>query len=394
MIKISNLDLNTQEGRNEALQRLLEAGKEMAINDAINAVEGESDNARPSERIAMAGEFLRAVDRYEEKLNSPNPEMQRAPSREHVDNYEMEFLIDNWMPADRLTLLTGPGGVGKSYLALQYVCGLAMGIADHALVPYHGSVEGMYQDRPHAFRKEPIKVVVASYEEGLDDTWKRIAHICDSLGWADYDSLAKQIEFTDLKTFGPIWGVDQGAHLATRAKLLELGKWLFDQCESSGASLLMLDPSAAAFGASEIARESVREFCSYLNGWGQQVNCATLLIAHPPKSGDDYSGSTDWQGSCRSLWTLRVESETNSTGKPKETSQWYQLTNVKRNYAAPQPEVYLEKLPNNNKGCSPIWVRSNDKADAQEFYSDYNNPQPRKDNDNDSDSTEGYNVDF
>ena len=152
--------------------------------------------------------------------------------------------------------------------------------------------------------------MIASYEEDLSETWKRIAWICDWLGWADYDKLTKQIRFVDLKMFGPhlgSWGGYTPCHV--RAKLLEIGDWLLSECDSYGARLLMLDPSAGVYGGSENARESVREFCSYLNGWGQQMNCATLLIAHPNKAGDDYSGNTDWLGSCRAMWTLRVEKE-------------------------------------------------------------------------------------
>ena len=111
--------------------------------------------------------------------------------------------------------------------------------------------------------------MIASYEEDLFETWDRIAKICDWLGWADYDKLAKQIRFVDLKMFGPLWGVGQDTHLAIRAKLLEVGDWLLKECKDFGARLLMLDPSAGVYGANENARESVREFCSHLNGWGQ-----------------------------------------------------------------------------------------------------------------------------
>ena len=102
---------------------------------------------------------------------------------------------------------------------------------------------------------------------------------------ADYDTLRKQIRFVDLKMFGPLWGVKQGTHLATRAELLDVGEWLMTECkrEDQEARLLMLDPSAGVYGGSENARESVREFCSHLNGWGQDIGCATLLIAHPSK---------------------------------------------------------------------------------------------------------------
>ena len=379
-LKISDLDLNDPQGRDDAIKRLLKAGKQLAITDAINVIEGtpHPDNLTPTEHVSHARDYLREADRFDQALNAPTPVLQEAPSRESVDNYQMPFLIDNWMPANRLTILTGPGGIGKSYLALQHGCGLALGVTDYFLTPYHGTLDELYATNSNAFRKDPIKVVIASYEEDLHETWKRIALICDTLGWADYDKLTKKIRFVDLKLLGPVWGVQEDTHLATRAKLLDVGKWLLDECHTFGAGLLVLDPSAGAFGGSEIARESVREFCSHLNGWGQSEKCATMLIAHPPKSGEDYSGSTDWLGSCRALWTLRAKSRTTgTTGNGKETHQWYQLTNVKQNYASPQREIYLEKSIAGGKGIkghTPVWIRANTQEDAEAFHADYHTP--------------------
>ena len=242
---------------------------------------------------------------------------------------------------------------------------------------YHGTYKEMYSERLNAFRKDPINIVIASYEEDLAETWKRIAWICDTLGWADYNKLTKRIRFVDLKMFGPIWGVEQDTHLAIRAKLLRVGDWLMKECENKDApaQLLMLDPSAGVYGGNENARESVREFCSHLNGWGQDASCATLLIAHPPKSDDDFSGSTDWLGSCRAMWTLRTEQRTDKTqgkGKNAETYDWYQLTNVKQNYASPQRAIFLRKFRTAH-GWTPIWERCS-QAEAEEFHTEYSKP--------------------
>ena len=321
-----------------------------------------------------ADAVMRAIQNTRQILTG-NPVFQEAPPREDTDAYKPKFLIDNWMPANRLTLLTGPGGTGKSYLALQYIAGLAMGITDYFLKPYHGTSEELFSENSHAFRKDSIKVVIASYEEDLSETWKRIAWICDWLGWADYETLTKQIRFVDLKMFGPMWGVGQDTHLATRAKLLDVGDWLLSECDLYGAELLMLDPSAGVYGANENARESVREFCSYLNGWGQQVNCATLLIAHPNKAGDDYSGNTDWLGSCRAMWTLRVEKENRGTKTKPEWHYWYQLTNAKQNYAESQRAIFLQKINNKQeKRWTPIWQRCS-QSEAEEFFNEYHNRQ-------------------
>ena len=362
---LDNLDLTTSEGLETAKRLFVEQSRK----HKIESLKHEDDHHEILDTFGAIRKFNDFIDQSER----PTPVLQDAPSREDTDAYEPKFLIENWMPANRLTLLTGPGGTGKSYLALQHIAGLAMGITDYFLKPYHGTPDELFSENSRAFRKDPIKVVIASYEEDLSETWKRIAWICDWLGWADYDELKKQIRFVDLKMFGPIWGVGQDIHLATRAKLLEIGDWLLSECDSYGAELLMLDPSAGAFGGSEIARESVREFCSYLNGWGQQVNCATLLIAHPPKTGDDYSGSTDWLGSCRAMWTLRQEEHTTGTGANKETKEWYQLTNVKQNYASPQREIYLQKIKSNQGSFTPIWQKC-DRDAAIDFFNAYHNP--------------------
>ena len=369
------MNINTKEERQLARTKLDEIAR-AKIQEDFQVARQDLETFNPSDPgedttargiLFNALQFLDQLDR----LDRVPPVLESAPTRKDADAYLPEFLIDNWMPANRLTILTGTGGIGKSFLALQHIAGLTMGITDYFLKPYHGTVEKLYSENSHAFRKDPIKVVIASYEEDLSETWKRIASVCDWLGWSDYDKLAKQIRFVDLKMFGPLWGVGQDTHLAIRAKLLEVGDWLLKECKDFGARLLMLDPSAGVYGANENARESVREFCSHLNGWGQQVNCATLLIAHPNKAGE-YSGNTDWLGSCRAMWKIGVEEENKGTKTNPEWHYWYQLTNVKQNYAAPQRAVYLKKIKDGTE-WTPIWVKCSQK-EAEEFYKEYRNP--------------------
>ena len=369
------MNINTKEERQLARTKLDEIAR-AKIQEDFQVARQDLETFNPSDPaedttargiLFDAHQFLDQLDR----LDIDPPVLESAPTRKDTDAYKPEFLIDNWMPANRLTILTGTGGIGKSYLALQHIAGLTMGITDYFLKPYHRTVEELYSENSHAFRKDPIKVVIASYEEDLAETWSRIAKVCDWLGWSDYDKLAKQIRFVDLKMFGPLWGVGQDTHLAIRAKLLEVGDWLLKECKGFGARLLMLDPSAGVYGANENARESVREFCSHLNGWGQEVDCATLLIAHPNKAGE-YSGNTDWLGSCRAMWKIGVEEENRGTKNNPEWHYWYQLTNVKQNYAAPQRSVYLKKIKDGTE-WTPIWVKCS-QPEAEEFYKEYRNP--------------------
>ena len=68
-----------------------------------------------------------------------------------------------------------------------------------------------------------------------------------------------------------------------------------------------MDPSAAAYGSNENSRALVRAFVSDFDAWARDNNCAILILSHPPKWAADYSGSTDWEASVRSMWTLRKE---------------------------------------------------------------------------------------
>ena len=393
------MNINTKDERQKVRKMLDQLAKEKITADFDVVMDDlqNFDPSSPKEDTTVRGildQAHRHLDQLD-RLDRPYPVLEDAPSREEVDDYEPEFLIDNWMPANRLTILTGPGGTGKSYLALQHICGLAMGISDHQLIPYHGAEEEMYEKNQEAFRKDPINVVIASYEEDLMETWSRISKICDWLGWADYDCLKERIKFVDLKMFGPLWGVNEDTHMTIRSKLLDVGDWLLNECQEfgDGARLLMLDPSAGAYGGSEIAREAVREFCSHLNGWGQQVECATLLIAHPPKTGDDpYSGSTDWLGSCRAMWTLRAEERKQGIGQKAETFKWYQLTNVKQNYTAPQRSVYLQKIKDDtNKEWTPIWKKCSE-SEAEAFYKEYHNDNSLSVSEPQEDSNENRNI--
>ena len=364
--RISNLDLETKQGIEQARLILGPYVHEKARLDLINTTNKLEKTADPVERYPLVEEMekaYKAIANAQQTIDEalkPLPPLKSLPAREEVDAYEMEFLIDAWMPADCLTILTGAGGIGKSYLSLQYICALAMGVDanPYALMP---------DKEITANDAKQIQVVIASYEETELEVGKRIRRICDTLKWPCYETLSKQIHYVDLQGLGPAWGVATGDHLALRSKMLPIGEYLLSESQKCGARLLVLDPSAAVYGGSDIARESVREFTSAISAWCREAGCATLLIAHPPKSGDDYAGSTDWLGSCRAMWTLQKKERKEAD---KTVKNWYQLTNITKNYAPPQAPIYLRKIVQDSY-YTPIWTPCMDQKEAEKFYKEY-----------------------
>ena len=310
--------------------------------------------------IESAIETLKDIDRLEER-GDLNPE----PLDLVGDIPHREWLIRDWLPANCLSMITGKGGVGKSYAALQIAAALTNGVTDDLIFK---STSKAKLDAARGIKT----VVYAAWEDDADEIRRRLKlQIKPKLKWVELDPIADRFTFIDMKGHGPIWGPEFQSHIQTRANMLTPGHQLTRICEDKGASLLILDPGAGAFGGNENDRAAVREYTAFLNHWGNEHNCATLILAHPPKSGDSYSGSTDWLGSVRSMWEigLRPDTEkkgtkttdtekkgTKTTDTEKEDTKtieyrYYSIQHTKSNYALEQSERFMRKAEN-----SGVWI--------------------------------------
>ena len=275
-----------------------------------------------------------------------------------------EWLIKDWLPANCVSMFTGEGGVGKSFATLQIACALISGVKECYFDATTQPISNT--DLPS------IKVVYAAWEDELEEVSRRMRRIKGKLEWPDIGKIESRFAFVDLKRLGPIWGPKIGEHLSSRGELLDTGKELLRICEEKGARLLVLDPGAGAFGSNENDRAAVREFTGYMSGWGVENRCATLIISHPPKSGETYSGSTDWLGSVRSLWNLGLrKAERKEDDGKTEIIRYHSLTHEKSNYSLRQPEVYL------TKGKYGVWLEADsiDEASTSSTTSDENKNQ-------------------
>ena len=162
---LNDYDLTTSEGL-EAVKRLF---VEQSRAQQIESLKQEEDPAKILDTFGAIREYNDFIDQSER----PQPTIKEPPSLVEAKDYLPDFLIDNWMPADRLTLLTGRGGAGKSYLALQHIAALALGVEGYQLNPFHGTLDELYEKGAKIFKKNPINILIASYEEDLMETWAR-----------------------------------------------------------------------------------------------------------------------------------------------------------------------------------------------------------------------------
>ena len=225
-----------------------------------------------------------------------------------------QWLVEGWLSHGRIALLAGKGGLGKSKLALQ----LATAVATGAEVWFPGGPEVTRHGR----------VVFATWEDDRDEIARRLlynpevrgkGHAAQTLG----KLLGDCLHVVDMAGNGPMW---QPAHGGARTgdgagEPSHAGAALRDHCKDVGATLLIVDPVAAAFGLNENNRGAVREFLSSWDRWGRDAGCTVLFIAHPPKTDATYSGSTDWQAAPRSVLIMEREDKNDDNSPPILTAE-------------------------------------------------------------------------
>ena len=367
LIKLHDLDLNTKKGRDEALQRLRMRGKQHIIDDIhrLNdaSVEGENDET-VSEQIESIRNSLSNIDFFEKEIDRPTPTIMNW---EDISIENREWLVPNWLPANTATLFTGQGGAGKSWLTLQIVCQIACGFDGVFLDPEHETPKRAdYDDSEFS---EPKHIVFATYEDEPAEIKRRLQALTSSFGWIkdSLEIIKEHLHLVDMRGVGSVWGPGMGNHIANTGDLLPTGEEIQQICEEKEARLLVMDPLSGAFGGNENDRTAVYDFVSAFRGWGDEQNCAMLIVGHLPKSSEGrasgFSGSTAWEASVRSMWML--SKARNKGNKGGEDEYYYALQHTKSNYARLQEEIPLIK---SKYGW---WEEAEDVEDAKDAYREY-----------------------
>ena len=218
------------------------------------------------------------------------------------------FVIPLLAPAGEVTLFTGPGSAGKSLLAQQLATALAAGVPTLRL------------DMGQA----PAIYLTCEDDEGQLH-WRQ-AHICEALG-VTVASLAGRLHVASLRgaldnalgTEGPDGEFPLSPAYHRLAAMIR----------RTGAKLVALDNVAHLFTGNENDRGAVTRFVNALNRLAGQSGAAIILLGHPNKAGDSYSGSTAWLNAVRSQFViehdLQSDMRTVTVGKANYSRKGEQL---------------------------------------------------------------------
>lgn len=193
------------------------------------------------------------------------------------------FAVAKLAPLAEVTLFTGPGSAGKSLFGQQLATCAAAGLPCLGLDVMAGPA------------------IYLTCEDDAKQLHWRQAQICRAVG-VSMESLAGSLHLSSLRGAlnNPLGSIGNDGGLLPSPSFHRLSAML---C-ATGAKLVILDNLAHLFTGNENDRGDVTRFVNLLNRLAGETGASILLLGHPNKSGDDYSGSTAWLNAVRSQATL------------------------------------------------------------------------------------------
>ena len=291
-----------RDGKAEDPERFIERIYEVVV----------TEEAVPQEDVPQEAESVESFTSVLEAIDPATWEGLPKPVR--------RWLIKNWIPLLKVTLLYGDGGTGKTLLALMLAVAVALGHDFLGLEVTQGRVYAFLGENDDTDTHIALVDICRHYGIGLGDLKGRV-RIASRSG---FDNVLMHFE------------KGTGQHS-------ELFKQLLADVTFFNADLVIMETAADLFGGNENARGEVRQFvancCELI---AKEADAAVVLCAHPSvaglRSGEGTSGTTAWNNSARSRLYLRRDID----DKGHEADPDYRvLTRMKANFAPSRDAIDL-----------------------------------------------------
>ncbi len=272
--------------------------------------------------------------------------MKRCLFRDLKNLSPLDFVLPGLI-AGTIGLIVGRGAIGKTFLALQIAISLVL---RRAIAEVEGVVGGAGALWP-AQKSGPVLVVLG------EDMPIVIQHRMDALregmrlSDSDLELLDENLEImsaTDLGDDLRLVKKDQGGNVE-RGPFFDL---LIELCR--GRRIVIIDPLALlAAGINENDNGQMTQFMRILAAVATETGCAILVLHHSGKTG---SGSgEDWEksrGASAITTSVRLQINLSPPSQDdmtqlaiseEDAGYWIRVAQVKSNYAAPKPAVWLRR---------------------------------------------------
>lgn len=191
------------------------------------------------------------------------------------------WIVDGWLARGTGALLVGQDGVGKSLIAQQLATAVAAG------KPFLG------------LPTTQCPTLYVTCEDDNVELWRRQRAINNVVGVpteAAPAMLSSLVGMTNVML--GVFDHDGRFQLSPCFEGIEAF------AVERKVGLIVLDNLAHLFTGNENIRREVAEFCSALDRLAIATDSTVVMIAHPSKSGAEYSGSTGWSAHVRQRWFM------------------------------------------------------------------------------------------
>jgi hypothetical protein len=259
----------------------------------------------------------------------------------------------------QITMLHGPGGAGKSQLAIGWAVASILHHTFGRFAPV-----------------KPCRVLMGNFEDDIDEQDRRINAALEYCGAGPADLDGKLIRLSTEED-ATMFVLDDNGQVATTAVWHEFETI----CEDEKPDLVCLDPLIVLNATPEDISTHARRVVVYLQRLAKRRNLALLLAHHDrkgaigPDDQDAARGSGDWAAAVRFEKAVRIMTEQQAGGFGIETDRrgfYFRVgsESSKVNYAAPEAAEWFERhaVPINGEmvvRCEP-WQPPSDKIDQDQ----------------------------
>ncbi|MXP48435.1 AAA family ATPase [Altererythrobacter luteolus] len=240
---------------------------------AVEAVAARGSGSSPADGDANA-------PRVDSEREKPEISLTSAGSLSGAAPGQREFIVAKAVPAGLVTMFTAPGGAGKSHIALYLSTCVALGSRAYGLSTTQATSIYITAEDDDAENTRRLIGAANAANASLERIGDNL-FLCSLVALRD-----KGLVRVDLQT--------------NKIVVLPLFEVIRQHILDTGARFVVLDNVAHFFEGNENIRAHVAGFIGLLNSLALETGAAIILISHPNKAGDSYSGSTAFQNQVRS----------------------------------------------------------------------------------------------
>lgn len=214
------------------------------------------------------------------------------------------------LPFHTTTMLTGPGGVGKSLFEQMLLTCIALGL------PFLGQ------------QTVQMNTLYVTCEDDAAELWRRQTAICAMLQ-VPMASLRGKLHLVSL-TGEPETAI---ATFSETGQIRPTKRWdeIVATCEQRKIQLYAFDNATDAMAGDLNDLHQVAEFVSMLTGLAIKLDGVAMILHHPNKAGDDWLGSVAWHNKVRSRLIIERPDE--------DDADLRSIVNPKANYGPTGGEI-------------------------------------------------------